>query len=111
MTNQKDTLYSDSYAKLERFKFDSRVADVFQDMISRSVPGYQQILELLPTLVRNFYQENGQYYDLGCSLGAGMLAMAQGLDNRQNRIIGVDNSDAMLSQAERYVVSNIMLSR
>lgn len=99
MNNSTDQIYADKPAAPGEFKFDARVARVFSDMISRSVPGYDQILNLLPTLVRQFKQDDGLYYDIGCSLGAGMLAMTQGLD-RRSRIIGIDNSEPMLKQAE-----------
>jgi tRNA (cmo5U34)-methyltransferase len=98
MSANKDRIYKDRLAATGSFTFDKKVAGVFSDMISRSVPGYVQILELLPTLVRQFTQVNANYYDLGCSLGAGMIAMAEGLDEPA-RIIGVDNSAAMLEQA------------
>ncbi len=99
MAHRKDQLYSDIDAKVGSFKFDGRVAEVFNDMISRSVPGYRQILELIPTLTRQFQFENHNYYDLGCSTGAGMLAMSEGLGDTTARIIGIDNSAAMLQQA------------
>lgn len=97
-------------AKRGSFVFDERVATVFEDMISRSVPGYQQILEMLPTLTRqcqSLQEEKKQanYYDLGCSLGAGMLAMAQGFTPqfRNTTIIGIDNSAAMIDQARQNI--------
>jgi tRNA (cmo5U34)-methyltransferase len=103
MNSNKDQIYRSSDHALKArpgsFSFDERVASVFTDMISRSVPGYQQILEILPTLTRHFRAQNGHYYDLGCSLGAGMLAIAEGLDDRQATLIGVDNSSAMIEQA------------
>lgn len=68
-------------------------------MIARSVPGYAQILGLLPTLAKQFRAPNHQYYDLGCSLGAGMLALAEGLKGDQCTITGIDNSAAMLHEA------------
>ena len=68
-------------------------------MIARSVPGYRQILEMLPTLTRQFSYEGKNYYDLGCSLGAGLLAMSQGLDGTEVSLIGVDNSAPMLEHA------------
>ena len=101
MTNQKDTLFKTVDALPGSFRFDARVAAVFEDMISRSVPGYQQILQLLPTLTRTFFRPNSTYYDLGCSLGAGLLAMHTGFDQRNGRLIGIDNSTAMLAEAER----------
>jgi len=106
MSEKRDQLYRQSSSEnIGSFKFDQRVAQVFNDMISRSVPGYQQILEMLPTLVKQFAREQTRnYYDLGCSLGAGMLAIAQGLNQDQqtkSTIIGIDNSAAMLNQAKK----------
>ena len=113
MSNKRDQIYrqnDDANATAgtgtASFRFDERVAGVFSDMISRSVPGYQQILGMLPTLVKQFSQQNSQqnYYDLGCSLGAGMIAMTQGLSEAKClsscKVIGVDNSSAMLEQAK-----------
>ena len=46
MTDQRDTLYADSYADpvaaAGLFSFDANVASVFPDMIKRSVPGHRQ---------------------------------------------------------------------
>ena len=119
MHNKRDQLYSQSdksscSTTTARFKFDERVVDVFSDMISRSVPGYQQILEMLPSLVKQInndgYNNNHSdhnYYDLGCSLGAGMISIAEGLTENnileKNKIIGIDNSSAMLKQAKHIL--------
>lgn len=110
MNNKKDTLFQTDPKNIDsdnlgrntpgRFVFDERVANVFDDMISRSVPGYQQILEMLPTITRQFKSPNAQYYDLGCSLGAGLLAISEGLDDQHANLIGVDNSAAMVDQAK-----------
>ena len=105
MSEQKDQIYKDRVAVPEKFRFDSKVAAVFEDMISRSVPGYRQILEMIPTLVRYQQTVGGNYYDFGCSLGAGMLAMADGHNTDQRTIVGVDNSPAMLEQAEINLAS------
>ena len=113
MSDKRDQLYRQDDAKQTgNFRFDARVAEVFNDMISRSVPGYQQILEMLPTLVRQLFKQQAhsltqvseqQYYDLGCSLGAGMLAISQGFtsDQEKCRIIGIDNSAEMLNEAKK----------
>jgi len=95
-----DRIYANTTAKRGSFKFDSRVAAVFEDMIARSVPGYRQILELLPTLTRQFARENQNYYDLGCSLGAGLIAIADGLGSTPANLVGIDNSSAMIKQAK-----------
>ena len=36
----KDTVYAQPQARVEAFTFDGQVADVFENMINRSVPGY-----------------------------------------------------------------------
>ena len=101
MTSSKDNLYSKAEADKSSFVFDQHVASVFADMISRSVPGYKQIIDMLPTLTRLFRVESANYYDLGCSLGAGLLAIAQGLEDTQATLIGIDNSSAMLGRAKQ----------
>lgn len=99
----------DNGSTIASFRFDERVANVFSDMISRSVPGYQQILQMLPTLAKQFCNQDihQNYYDLGCSLGAGMIAIAQGLEDANclssSKIIGIDNSNAMLIQAKEIL--------
>lgn len=100
LNDKKDIIYQQTQESIAAFRFDARVAGVFADMISRSVPGYQQILNLLPTLVRQHCFAGHCYYDLGCSLGAGMLAMAEGLNEKDCTIIGVDTSEAMLRKAK-----------
>ena len=105
MNTNKDQIYRSTdqsqTAKPGSFVFDQRVASVFADMISRSVPGYQQIIEMLPTLTRQFSFSDCNYYDLGCSLGAGVLAMADGIEAKQTKLIGIDNSAAMIEQARK----------
>lgn len=98
--NKRDDIYSRKAAPIGSFKFDDSVATVFDDMISRSVPGYQQILGLLPTLTKQFSFPEKNYYDLGCSTGAGLLAMANGLQDVAGQLIGIDNSPAMLQEAK-----------
>ena len=104
MVKNRDQIYRAEQRQLNKFVFDENVAAVFHDMISRSVPGYSQILQLLPSLVKQFQHVKGDYYDLGCSLGAGMLALAEGIsetsDKHKRNIIGIDSSTAMLSEAK-----------
>lgn len=111
MANKYDELYSDARDIISDFVFDDAVADVFEDMISRSVPGYAQILKLLPTLCRQFQFNGCNYYDLGCSLGAGIIAMASGLINTNSTLIGVDNSASMLKQAKPVLQSSMQHSQ
>jgi len=106
MSDKQDQIYRQNEASTATskgsFKFDAQVANVFSDMISRSVPGYRQILEMLPTLVKELQAGGINYYDLGCSLGAGMMAISKGVDKKtRSQIIGIDNSAHMLKQAKQ----------
>lgn len=99
----KDNIYSNKHSRMGDFKFDAQVTTVFDDMISRSVPGYREIVSFVGTITKQFQQPNQNYYDLGCSLGAGMLAMASAITEQGATIIGVDNSAPMIAQAEQHL--------
>lgn len=66
--NPKDTLFSAPIDKIGDFTFDERVAEVFPDMIQRSVPGYSNIISAIGMLAERFVKPHSKIYDLGCSL-------------------------------------------
>lgn len=100
MSSGLDTLYSSPLDKLVDFNFDEKVANVFPDMINRSVPGYASIVAMTGILSAEFYQPGTRCYDLGCSLGASALSMAKAIKDDSLKIIAVDNSQAMLQKAQ-----------
>lgn len=100
ITSGLDTLYSSPLDKLVDFNFDEKVANVFPDMINRSVPGYASIVAMTGILSAEFYQPGTRCYDLGCSLGASALSMAKAIKDDFLKIIAVDNSQAMLQKAQ-----------
>lgn len=53
----KDTLFSTPIAKLGDFTFDESVAEVFPDMIQRSIPGYANIITAIGMLASRCYGE------------------------------------------------------
>ena len=95
-----DTLYAQPLEQLVDFNFDEKVANVFPDMINRSVPGYASIVAMTGILSAEFFQTDSICYDLGCSLGASALSMAQSIKDHTKQIIAVDNSLAMLEKAQ-----------
>jgi tRNA (cmo5U34)-methyltransferase len=99
----KDNLYSESLANIANFSFDAQVADVFADMIERSVPGYRSIITMIETLTGHYAQPGSNLYDLGCSLGAATLSMERGLGVEDCHIIAVDNSAAMVERCRKAV--------
>ncbi|MDP2715350.1 carboxy-S-adenosyl-L-methionine synthase CmoA [Rheinheimera sp.] len=100
---QKDAIFAEPLAHIQDFRFDDQVADVFPDMIQRSVPGYQTIIQTIGKLSGRFQQADSNYYDLGCSLGAATLAMRRNISVANSRIIAVDNSSAMVERCERHL--------
>lgn len=83
------------------FVFDDKVASVFADMIGRSVPGYGQTLQMVELLSHQYAQQGSNLYDLGCSLGAATMALSRGATGKNCRIIGIDNSQAMVGRCQQ----------
>lgn len=103
MSEPKDTLFADALNHIAPFRFDQSVVDVFPDMIQRSVPGYQTIIAMTGVLAARYAQPNSVLYDLGCSLGASILAMRQQPLPADCRIVGIDNSSAMIKRCQSIV--------
>lgn len=95
-SNRPDKLYADPLANVAEFRFDDSVADVFGDMIQRSVPGYSTILSMIGDMAERYAQANSRCYDLGCSLGAASLMMSAHIKAAGCEIVAVDNSEAMI---------------
>ena len=81
------------------FVFDDRVAQVFPDMIRRSVPGYDAVVPLTGLIAAKHLPAGGRCYDLGCSLGAASHAVLRSVADMPCEIVAVDNSEAMLRKA------------
>lgn len=87
----------------EPFRFDAAVAEVFPDMLRRSIPGYAASLEAIGSLAARFVTNGSRCYDLGCSLGAATLAIRQGIRAEGTRIVAVDNSEAMIARCREVI--------
>lgn len=106
MVDKADKIYASPLAKLVDFKFDERVADVFPDMIQRSVPGYGTLIANIGIIAGHYAQTDTDCFDLGCSLGAVTLSMRQRIKADHCRIIAIDNSAAMIERAERIMAAD-----
>ncbi|RIY31959.1 carboxy-S-adenosyl-L-methionine synthase CmoA [Psittacicella hinzii] len=104
----KDNIYADQDIPGD-FQFNDVVAEVFPDMIQRSVPIYQAILDNIQLLGHRYIQEQSNVYDLGCSLGAMTFALRQSLPLKPERLgavpqkvnfYAVDNSAPMIQRAQ-----------
>lgn len=100
---QTDRIFANPLAAIEDFRFDDSVVAVFPDMIKRSVPGYQAIINMIGELAERYAQAGSVCYDLGSSLGAATLAMRRRIKHENCRIISVDNSASMVKRAEEIL--------
>ena len=98
----KDTIYRNN-DPVSGFVFDDRVADVFTDMINRSVPGYGTIIAMIGTFAERYAQNDSVCFDLGCSLGAATLAMRNNIKASGCWIVAVDNSEAMITRFQQVL--------
>lgn len=92
-TETTDQLFAGAAAPTD-FVFDAQVAQVFPDMLRRSVPGWPELLRLLGLVAARVAVPGRTIYDLGASLGATSAALLARLP--QARIVAVDNAPAML---------------
>ncbi|MDE1332068.1 carboxy-S-adenosyl-L-methionine synthase CmoA [Vibrio aestuarianus] len=101
--SHKDIIFSAPIDKIGDFTFDERVAEVFPDMIQRSVPGYSNIISAIGMLAERFVKPHSTIYDLGCSLGAATLSMRRHIKQEGCKIIAVDNSPAMVERCKLHI--------
>lgn len=90
-----------------RWVFDQRVTDVFDDMLARSIPGFEDMRELTTELACYFASKhpNGStIIDMGCSRGGSLLPI---IDKRgaMNKYIGIEVSDPMRLAAEEELAA------
>jgi tRNA (cmo5U34)-methyltransferase len=96
-----DEIYKDSRSNISDFVFDENVAEIFPNMISRSVPGYEFIIKMTGEMSKKFLKDGTNCYDLGCSLGASSLSVLKNNSNKNFQMIAIDNSPSMLEKASR----------
>ncbi len=98
MTTARDKIFNERLETISDFKFDAKVVSVFDDMISRSVPFYQEAQAASARLARKLCAPGAVVYDLGCSTGTTLLRMANEITDESVRFFGVDNSEPMLTR-------------
>lgn len=82
-----------------KWEFDQTVTEVFDDMLSRSIPGYEDMRRLTTALACEFAQDNTYITDLGCSRG-GSLAPIIEVRTSNNKYLGIEISEPMRSAAQ-----------
>jgi tRNA (cmo5U34)-methyltransferase len=104
----KDTLFQ-RRQRIGDFTFDRRVARVFDDMIGRSIPYYDEVQRMQAELVLDLLpEERSLTCDLGCSTGTTLAMLADHPRCPASaRFHGIDNSAPMLEQAQAKLADRI----
>jgi tRNA (cmo5U34)-methyltransferase len=100
--DQKDEVFANSQGPVGDFAFNATVANAFDDMVSRSVPYYEEMQRMVCELAQDFAQRNTNLYDIGCSTATTLLT----LDNMiasDVQFIGIDNAPDMLDKAAQKI--------
>ncbi len=102
---KKDNIYANKKSHIKPFEFNEKVVDVFDDMIHRSVPLYNEMIKRQTILAARSYKENSYIYDLGCSNGNSGLSFLSHMGNKNFKMIGIDNSPAMIEEYEKRLTN------
>jgi tRNA (cmo5U34)-methyltransferase len=84
------------------FEFNQAVADVFDDMLVRSIPMYREQQRMVHELATKSWIPGTNIYDLGCSTATTLLDLAPVVGG-SGQLVGFDNSLPMLERAQTKV--------
>jgi tRNA (cmo5U34)-methyltransferase len=95
-----DRIFAVPRKEIDDFNFGRETATVFDDMLSRSVPYYDEIQRMSAEIAADYAAEGTTIYDLGCSTCASFLNIEKFLPaDLAVRYVGIDSSPEMLEIA------------
>lgn len=81
----------------DKWAFDEKVTQVFDDMLERSIPNFNDMRDLTNRLINHSAKSNTNILDLGCSTGGAIKNSVDKL--KDNHFICLEVSDPMRKQA------------
>jgi tRNA (cmo5U34)-methyltransferase len=99
---KRDQVFVTNAVRGSDFEFNAEVAEVFDDMLVRSIPFYREQQAMLEQIAKKFYLPGTRVYDLGCSTGVTLMNLARAL-GPDVRLIGYDFSEPMLDKAAKRI--------
>lgn len=99
MAKEKDRLFSGRNKCINDFDFGDKTAEVFDDMLERSIPLYRELQRMTGELANEFSLPGTNIYDLGCSTGITLQTLCSAVE-KDVSFIGADFSEAMLRKAQ-----------
>ncbi len=101
--NRRDEVFAAADTAVGDFAFNAKVAAVFDDMVSRSVPYYGEIQRMVCELAGDFAEADTNLYDIGCSTATTLLGL-DALVDPAVRFVGIDNAPDMIEKAREKIV-------
>jgi tRNA (cmo5U34)-methyltransferase len=101
----KDRIFAEKTQAVSDFNFGEKTAEVFEDMLDRSIPLYRELQRMLGELAVEFAVDGTNVYDLGCSNGITLDTLDGAIRGagKSVHLVGIDYSKAMLEKAgERF---------
>jgi tRNA (cmo5U34)-methyltransferase len=96
----KDTVFLNDKPHSSDFEFNDEVANVFDDMLVRSIPFYVEQQSAVKEITKKFYQNKTKICDLGCSIGTTLINLSSAVP-KDACLVGFDNSLSMIKVAEQ----------
>ena len=100
-----DVVFKSETMRSTDFAFDSKVVNVFDDMVVRSVPYYPEFQRMIAEIATSFAKPDTAIYDLGCSTGTTFLTLDSVVDSTV-KFVGVDESQEMLEKCAANLEKN-----
>ncbi len=97
-----DNLFNEDHQG--KFTFNEDVANVFDDMLNRSIPFYRDNLKLNAKILSKYINDEDTVYDIGSSTLNFLLYFEQNF-NIKAKLIGIDNSKPMIEKANNKIKS------
>jgi len=100
--DKQDRIFAAETQAIGDFNFGEKTAEVFDDMLDRSIPMYRELQRMLQEIVAEFAENGTCVYDLGCSTGITLESLREGIRSAGKDVclIGVDYSQPMLDRAQ-----------
>jgi tRNA (cmo5U34)-methyltransferase len=92
-------------ARMAPFEFSSEIAEVFDDMLLRSIPFYEEQQGMVRSMARDFWIPDTCVYDFGCSTATTLIGLCRELP-ASARLVGYDNSLPMIERAQRKIADS-----
>jgi len=103
----KDKIFAGKKDKMADFNFGKETAEVFDDMLERSVPFYNEVQRMMCEIAADFAVDNTNIYDLGCSTGITLFNIYKAV-KKDVKFIGIDYSQDMLDKCvERFSQNSV----